>query len=51
MEIIGRRSDARIVIEAFDAAGFDVDDVVDVLQFAFDDQKGFLGDYEALKFE
>jgi len=39
------------VIEAFDAPGFHVDHVIDVLQFAFDDEKSFLGEHEALQFE
>ena len=51
MKVIGRGCDAGVVIEAFDAAGFHMDHVVDVLQFAFDDQKGFLGEHEALQFE
>ena len=51
MKIIGGRGGARVMIEALDSAGFYMDDVIHVLQFAFDDEKSFLGEHEALQFE
>ena len=51
MKIIGGSSDAGVMFEAFDAAGFDVNHVIDVLEFPFDDQEGFLSNHEALDFK
>ena len=51
VEIVRTRREQGIVFEAFDAFGFDVNDAVDVLQPAFDDEEGFLGDHQALRFE
>ena len=51
MEIIGRSGDKGVMLEAFDAAGFHVNDVIYVLQPAFDDQESFLSKDEALGFK
>jgi len=47
-KIIRLRPDKFPMFQSFYFFGLDVDDVFDVLQAAFDHQKGFLGDYQAV---
>ena len=51
MKIVRFTSDESFVNERFNISRFDQDDIVRILDFAFDEQKGFLCDHEAKLFE
>ena len=51
MKIIRAARYGGVILQAFDALRFHVNDTVDVLQVAFDNKEGFFGDNKAIGFK